>query len=133
MDTIVIQTRNTVKVKYRKRDVKGAGERQVSEGRGGRNEGWGEVGNWVLLAGWSFPPGIGNCSWHGSYQNSSKKQGFLKTREAQFKFLKLTLDGLRLSLEKIRPKRKDKGQASCSPVEKLCVCFLSSRNDFIKH
>lgn len=139
MATVVIQTINTVKVKYRKKDVKGAGGRQVSEGRDGRTEGWGEVDNWVLLADWNFPlgyipsRGIGNCSWHGSYQNSSKKQGYLKTREAKFKFPKLTLDGVRLNQEEIRPKRKGKGQAHCSLVAKLCVCFLSSRNDFIKH
>eukprot|EP00070_Physeter_catodon_P035198 XP_028342092.1 transmembrane protein 273 isoform X2 [Physeter catodon] len=66
-----------------------------------------------------------NCSQHVSHQSFSAQ------KEAQFKFPKLTLDGVRLSREEVRPERKSKGQASHSPVAERCPCFPSSRNDSV--
>ena len=42
----------------------------------------------------------------GTDHTSSSTNGLLR-REAQFKFPKLTLDGVRLSQEEVRPKRKN--------------------------
>lgn len=76
-------------------------------GREGRGRGWREVGGWALRAGWEFPTPQSNptrnreCSWH------YLTRAALQRRETQFKFQKLTLDGVRLSQEKVRPERKN--------------------------
>lgn len=92
-------------------------------------------GSGPRVAGWEPSPALG-CSLPHPHPTSRElflaqvtpellcEQSLSETREARFKFPKVTLDGVRRSQEEVRPERKSSGQASHSPGAKLRMCFF---------
>lgn len=85
------------------KDETGVGGRQVGGGGEGTNEEPGG-GGWLPR----YIPHLvqGTALGTGQITAPLQVEGFSKRREVQFKFLKLTLDGVRLSQEEVRFERK---------------------------